>query len=169
MNESQIISALNSDLADELGSILQYTDHFRAAQELNCPEEAEVFRQAAIEETRHSERLAGRIAQLNGEPTSNPSPHKEYGDLQRMIEDDLERKKRAIDQYRLHIFRCAKCVDPVTRLMLEQILTDEEKHAHQCKKMLRGSRAGDPETEWLKDRDAILSPVGREAVANPVR
>ena len=46
-----------------------------------------------------------------------------------MIRDNLDSENEAIKQYKEHIKLCADLGDSVTRLMLEKILSDEEKHA----------------------------------------
>jgi len=138
MNGSEITHALNADLADTLGSIAQYMSHCHGAAELKCAAESETFEQVAREEMQHAERLAERVVQLGEEPVTTASWHQEKGSLKQMLKDDLAREKEAIRRYRLHIRLCIDFVDPVTRLMLEEILTDEEKHIHLCRDMLCG-------------------------------
>jgi len=46
-----------------------------------------------------------------------------------MIQDDLAKENTAIKQYKEHIKLAIEENDPATRLMLEEILSDEEDHA----------------------------------------
>ncbi|MEK7848519.1 MAG: ferritin-like domain-containing protein, partial [Chloroflexota bacterium] len=75
------------------------------------------------------EQMASRIVYLRGTPTTKPGPIKTGGDLTKMVQDDLAIENGAIERYKRHIKLCADEGDPVSRLMLEKILTDEERHA----------------------------------------
>jgi bacterioferritin (cytochrome b1) len=46
-----------------------------------------------------------------------------------MIQDDLDGEYTAIKTYKEHVKMCAGIGDTTSRLMLEEILTDEEGHA----------------------------------------
>ncbi len=129
MSREKIIEALNKDRADELAAIIQYMKHHYEAEGLESPEIIDIFKSTAIDEMGHAEKLGERIVYLGGEPTKQPSPIKTGGDLKKMVKDDLDNENAAIKQYREHIKLCAELEDPVTRLMLEQILSDEEGHA----------------------------------------
>jgi bacterioferritin len=69
------------------------------------------------------------IVYLGGTTTKKPSPIIEGGDLEKMIKDDLAKENVAIKQYKEHIKLAIQENDPTTRLMLEEILSDEEGHA----------------------------------------
>jgi len=77
----------------------------------------------------HMEKLGERINYFGGEPTIEPAPIKTGGDLKKMIQDDLDGENLPIKTYKEHINLCAKIRDTTTRLMLEEILSDEEGHA----------------------------------------
>jgi len=136
MGKSRIIEALNADRADELGSVIQYMGHHYTAEGLESPAVIELFKQTAIDEMRHAERLAERVVYLGGEPTQKPAPSKKGGDLKKMVKDDLDGENGAIQQYKAHIRLCIEEEDPVTRLMLEEILSDEEGHADRWETVL---------------------------------
>ena len=53
-----------------------------------------------------------------------------------MIGDDLAKENGAIKQYKEHIKLAAEEEDFTTRLMLEEILSDEERHADIWKHIL---------------------------------
>lgn len=129
MSKSKIIEALNADRTDELGSVIQYMGHHYTAEGMESPAVIELFKQTAIDEMRHAERLAERIVYLGGAPTQKPASPKKGGDLKKMVKDDLDGENEAIKHYRAHIRLCTEEEDPVTRLMLEEILSDEEGHA----------------------------------------
>jgi len=129
MSKERIIEMLNKDRADELAAIIQYMGHHYEAEGLESPAVIEMFKATAKDEMKHAERLAERIVYLGGIPTYQPSVVKRGGDLRKMIQDDLDAESAAIKQYKEHIKVAAELGDPTTRLMLEEILADEEGHA----------------------------------------
>ncbi len=129
MNQ-ELINALNKDREDELSAIVQYMKHKYEMQGIESPEISDLAKDIAIEEMKHAEKLGERINYLGGIPTKNMSPIVEGGDLRKMIEDDLAKEKGAIKQYKDHIKLAAKDEDFTTRLMLEEILSEEEEHAN---------------------------------------
>ncbi len=129
MSKQKIIEALNKDISEELAAIIQYMQHHYMAEGMESPPIIELFRKISIDEMKHAEILAERVSYLGGEPTTTLSKVKKGGNLKKMIKDDLDSEHETIKRYKDHIKLCEDSNDPVTRLMLEQILTDEEKHA----------------------------------------
>lgn len=129
MNQ-KIIDILNKDRADELSAIVQYMKHHYEAEGMESPEIIDLAKDTAKDEMKHAERLGERINYLGGIPTKNVSPIVEGGDLKKMVEDDLAKENGAIKQYKEHIKLAAEEEDFTTRLLLEEILSDEERHAN---------------------------------------
>lgn len=129
MNKERIVEVLNRARSDELAAIMQYMKHHYEGEGMESPEILEMFKQTAKDEMKHAEALGERIVYLGGKPTTKLSEIKQGGDLKRMIQDDLDAENKAIADYREHIKLCAAEGDPVTRLLLENILSDEEGHA----------------------------------------
>ncbi|MBI5286716.1 MAG: ferritin [Deltaproteobacteria bacterium] len=125
----KIIDALNIDRAYELAAIIQYMGHHYEADGLESPAVIELFKKAAIDEMKHAEGLAERIVYLGGVSVQKPAEIKRGGDLKKMIKDDLTAENDAIKRYKEHIRLCDELGDPTSRLMLEEILGDEERHA----------------------------------------
>ncbi|MEK6680896.1 MAG: ferritin-like domain-containing protein [Nitrospirota bacterium] len=136
MKNQKIIDALNKDRADELGAIIQYMGHHYTADGMESPAIVGIFKTTAIDEMKHAEMLAERIVYLGGDPVNKPSDIKKGGELKKMVQDDLASENGAIKQYKEHIKLCADEGDSTTRLMLENILSDEEKHADQWETIL---------------------------------
>ena len=132
----ELINALNEDRADELSAIVQYMKHGYEAEGMESPEIIDLAKDIAKDEMKHAERLGERINYLGGIPTKNVSPIVEGGDLKKMIKDDLAKENGAIKQYKEHIKLAAEEEDFTTRLMLEEILSDEENHANTWKTVL---------------------------------
>ena len=125
----KIIDALNMDRAFELDAIVQYMGHHYEAEGLESPAVIEIFKKTSIDEMKHAEMLAEKIVYLGGVPVQKPTEVIRGGELKKMIKDDLAAENGAIKRYKEHIKLCEKEGDPATRLMLEQILSDEEDHA----------------------------------------
>ncbi|MBI5327384.1 MAG: ferritin [Deltaproteobacteria bacterium] len=125
----KIIDALNLDRAYELSAIIQYMGHHYEAEGLESPAVIEIFKKTSMDEMKHAETLAERIVYLGGVPVQKPTEIVRGGDLKKMIKDDLAAENGAIKRYKEHIKLCELEGDPTTRLMLEQILSDEEGHA----------------------------------------
>ena len=125
----KIIDALNMDRAFELAAIVQYMGHHYEAEGLESPAVIEIFKKTSIDEMKHAEMLAEKIVYLGGVPVQKPTEVIRGGELKKMIKDDLAAENGAIKRYKEHIKLCEKEGDPATRLMLEQILSDEEDHA----------------------------------------
>jgi len=126
---NKIIDALNKDREDELSAIIQYMKHHYEGEGIDSPAIIEIFKSTAKDEMKHAEKLGERINYLGGVPSKKISPIVEGGDLKKMIQDDLAKENSAIRQYKEHIKLAIEENDPVTRLMLEEILSDEEGHA----------------------------------------
>ena len=129
MSGEKIVEALNKDRADELAAIIQYMGHHYEAEGVESPAVIEMFKKTAMAEMKHAEMLGERIVYLGGAPTTKPSNILRGGNLKKMVQDDLDTENKAIKQYKEHIKLCADEGDSTTRLMLENILSDEEGHA----------------------------------------
>jgi len=136
MSKAKIVEALNQDRADELAAIMQYMGHHYEGEGMESPGIIEMFKSVALDEMKHAEILAERIAYLGGRLTQTPSAIKRGGKLKKMVQDDLAAENRAIKQYKEHIKLCDELGDPTSRLMLEGILADEEGHADGWKTVL---------------------------------
>lgn len=128
-NTKKIIDALNIDRAYELSAIIQYMGHHYEAEGIESPAVIEIFKETAMDEMKHAEKLGERIVYLGGVPVQKPTDVKRGGDLKSMIKDDLKAENGAIERYKKHIKLCDELGDTTTRLMLEEILSQEEGHA----------------------------------------
>ncbi|MBI4317719.1 MAG: ferritin [Chloroflexi bacterium] len=126
----QIIDALNKDLSDELAAIVQYMWHHVMGAGMDSAAITAQMRLTSLDEMRHAEMIAERIDYLGGVPTATLSQVLVGGELRKMIQDDLDGENRAIAGYKEHIKLCFELSDHTTRVLLETILSDEERHAH---------------------------------------
>jgi len=128
-DRQKIIKALNFDIGLEIGAIIQYIMHEVMAEGMESPTIMEKFEDIAKQEMKHLQRFADRVNYLGGVPSTKPAPIKVGGPLKKMVQDDLDGEYMAIKTYKEHVKMCAEIGDTTTRLMLEEILTDEEDHA----------------------------------------
>ena len=101
------------------------------------------FLQHAKEEQGHADTIARRIRQLGGKPQMDPiviaetshSDYREGTSLADMIREDLVAERVAIETYR-EIVRYFGEQDPTSRLLMEEILANEEEHADELANLL---------------------------------
>ncbi|MDP3768092.1 MAG: ferritin-like domain-containing protein [Dehalococcoidia bacterium] len=139
----RLLDAMNDALSEELASIVQYLWHHIQARGIHSAAIAGRFKSVAMVEMKHAELIAERIDLLGGQPTTaldaiSPGTH---GDVKRMLEDNLTAEQKAVDMYRRLLQMARDEDDPVSRIMLEEILGDTEDHAHELENLL--ADAGD--------------------------
>jgi bacterioferritin len=128
-DREKIIKALNIDIGLEIGAIIQYIMHEVMAEGVESPAIMEKFEKISRDEMKHLERFAERVNYLGGVPNTKPNPVKVGGPIKKMMQDDLNGEYIAIKTYKSHVKMCEEIGDTTSRLMLEEILTDEEGHA----------------------------------------
>ncbi|HTV50793.1 MAG TPA: ferritin-like domain-containing protein [Steroidobacteraceae bacterium] len=151
LDRERVVSILNEALATEIVCVLRYQFHYYMATGIHSQAVKEEFREHAREEQEHAERIAERIKQLGGKPQMNPdtltshshSEYREGSSLADMIREDLIAERIAIESYR-EIIRFFGERDPVSRIMMEEILAKEEEHADELTDLLY---AVDPQSE----------------------
>ena len=156
LDRDQVISVLNEALATEIVCVLRYQFHYFMATGIHSKAIAEEFREHAEEEQAHARSIAERIKQLGGKPEMNPiavakASHTEYKEgvsLADMIREDLITERIVIETYR-DLARYFGQKDPVSRLMMEEILAKEEEHADELADLLF---AVEPETGEVSSR-----------------
>jgi bacterioferritin len=142
-NRDQVLRVLNDVLATEIVCTLRYMRHYYMASGINSESVKAEFLQHAKDEQQHTDWVANRIVQLNGQPNFNPDglatrSHSEYvegNDLTSMIREDLVAERIAIESY-AEIVRWLADNDPTSRKLIEDILKTEEDHAEDMKSLL---------------------------------
>jgi len=97
-----------------------------------------IFRQIAIAEMKHAEKLAERLNYLNSVPTTKPDPIFVGGSLIEMLKQDEQNEEEAIQLYKHAIQVASQEGDYTTRRLLEDILSEEENHIDIFGKLLVG-------------------------------
>ena len=119
---------LNAAIAREIQVSIQYmwqhvqwmgVDHFAVSDK---------FKEIAVEEMKHAEKIAERLWYLEGVPTTKPTPIKVGSELWEMVDFDIKAELEAIEMYK-KIEKVADAErDPTTRFIFEGILEQEEDH-----------------------------------------
>jgi len=125
---TKLTDMLQQAIAREIQVSVQYMWQHIMAKGLESAEIAEVFEDAAIEEMKHAEKIAERIFYFDVVPTTKPSPIVVVPGLKEMLEADAKAEEEAIDLYKAIIKQAESEGDSTTRLLFEQILSDEERH-----------------------------------------
>ena len=134
----KLLEFLNKAIARELQVSIQYMWQHVQVTGVDGAVVEDVFRNIAIAEMRHAERLAERLDYLNGVPTTKPDPIFVGGSLIEMLKQDEQDEEDSIELYKEAIQVAAEEGDYTTRRLLEEILADEETHINTFGKLLVG-------------------------------
>jgi len=156
-----LIEAMNNALSEELASIIQYLWHHIQARGINSAAIAERFKSISMVEMKHAELIAERIDLLGGRPTTaldaiSPGGH---GDIPRMLRDNVKAEDKAIEMYRELVDIAREEDDPVSRVLLEDILGETEEHAHELRKLLADAGAAKRTPAPRKKRSPLIDAL----------
>jgi bacterioferritin len=138
MASRKLLELLNKGIARELQVSIQYMWQHIMAKGIEGEIVESVFRDIAIVEMKHAEDLAERLVFLNGVPVNSPSPVHVGHSLEEMLKENVQAEEEAIRLYKEAIQIADKEGDYGTRRMLEEILSNEEKHLDRFGKLLVG-------------------------------
>jgi len=124
-----LITVLNSLLADELTAINQYMVHSEMCENWGYGKLHMAIRGQAMDEMHHAEWLIERIIFFEGAPTvSNLNPIKIGKTVSEMISKDLDSEFNAVNAYNSAIKLAREVEDQGTVDLLTKILKMEEGH-----------------------------------------
>ena len=128
MTSQKLKDMLNAAIAREIQVSIQYmwqhvqwmgVDHYAVSDK---------FKDIAVEEMKHAEKIAERLWYLGGVPTTKPTSIKVGEELWEMVDLDIKAELEAIKMYK-DIEKAADAEgDPTTRFIFEEILEQEEDH-----------------------------------------
>ena len=124
----KLTEMMNQAIAGELQAIVQYMWHHIMVKGLNSPSLMDVFEEIAVEEMKHAEKIAERLFYFDVNPTTKPNPNAVGGNETQMLKADVKADEEAITLYKDIIKQAASEGDETTRLLFEEILSDEERH-----------------------------------------
>jgi bacterioferritin len=139
----EIIELLNDVLSAELTAINQYFIHYKMQENWGYQRLAAKGKEESFGEMKHAEELIERILYLEGVPNMQRLfPVKVGETVPEQLKAELETEKEAIARLAAGIEQCRRA-DEGTRLLLEEILSDEEEHA-----------------DWLETQLSMISDIG---------
>ena len=137
MTESDLIEALNNDLANEYTAILQYINY---AAKVSGPSRLELkgFFEAEIpDETGHAKFLSNKIVALGGEPTTTPNPVAKADTAREMLEAIVIAETASHTGYAERSAQAEALGLKGLQVQLEDMARDESEHRDEAKRILR--------------------------------
>ena len=126
------IELLNRAVADELTAVHQYMFFHFHCDDQGYDLLAGLFKQTAIEEMGHVEKLAERIIFLNGDVEMvSSSEVKKIHDVKAMLDMAASMETASAEDYNKWALECSKIADSVSKTIFEQLVVDEERHFDQ--------------------------------------
>ncbi|HEY3420693.1 MAG TPA: ferritin-like domain-containing protein [Methanomassiliicoccales archaeon] len=128
MASQKLKDLMNKGLAAEIQATIQYM--WQHVQWIGVEHYAvsEQFKEIAIQEMKHAEKIAERLWYLEGVPTTKPAPIQVGGEMWEMVDNDIAAEEFAINLYKEIMEVAEKEGDKTTRFIFEQILEQEEEH-----------------------------------------
>jgi bacterioferritin len=119
---------LNKAIAREIQVSVQYMWQHIQVVGVKGVAVQDKFKQTAISEMKHAEKIAERLWYLGGTPTTKPDPIVVGGSLKEFLENDTKAEEEAITMYKAIIEMAHKEGDVTTAFIFKEILEDEEEH-----------------------------------------
>jgi bacterioferritin len=119
---------LNDAIAKEIAVSIQYMWQHVQVIGVKGIAVQDQFKQTAITEMKHAEKIAERLWYLTGTPTIQPTPIKVGGSLKEFLELNTKAEEETILLYKKIIEQAQKEGDVTTAFMFKEILEDEEEH-----------------------------------------
>jgi bacterioferritin len=135
--KASLIDHLNEDLAGELSAIIQYITYAAKVTGPYRPELVAFFLAEVPDEQGHAQFLSNKIVALGGEPTTEPRPVTEAITNQELVEAVLAAEQRAVRDYTKRAEEAEEYGDKGLTVELENIITNETKHAEETERILR--------------------------------
>ncbi len=145
----EIIELLNDVLTAELTAINQYFIHYKMQENWGYQRLASKGKEESFGEMKHAEELIERILYLEGVPNMQRlGPVKVGETVPEQLKAELQTEVEAIARLAAGVEQCRR-TDEGTRLLLEQILHDEEEHA-----------------DWLETQLSMINDLGEGLYLN---
>jgi bacterioferritin len=126
---AQVIEYLNRGLRHELTAVNQYWLHYRLLDNWGYKDLAKTWRKESIEEMNHADRFTDRIIFLDGFPNMQVlNPLRVGEDVRQVIDSDLAIEYEARSLYQEAAAHCFSVGDQVSRVLFEELMSDEEHH-----------------------------------------
>lgn len=124
----QLKEMVNKAIAREIQVSVQYMWQHIQVVGVKGVAVQDKFKQTAIAEMKHAEKIAERLWYLGGTPTTKPDPIMVGESLKEFLENDTKAEEEAITMYKAIIEMAQKEKDVTTAFIFKEILEDEEEH-----------------------------------------
>jgi bacterioferritin len=124
----ELKSLLNDAIAREIQVSVQYMWQHVQVMGVKAVAVQDKFKETAVAEMKHAEKIAERLWYLGGTPTTKPAPIMVGTSLKEFLELDTRAEVEAVEMYREIIALATKEGDITTAFMFKEILEDEEEH-----------------------------------------
>ena len=142
--DPKIIEILNEVLTAELTAINQYFVHAEMCESWGYERLQHTIRKESIEEMKHAEKLIERVLFLEGVPNVQRLWNIRIGEnVQEILQADYALELEALPRLNHGIETCRELGDNNSRLLLEEILENEEEHI-----------------DWLEAQLTLIEQVG---------
>ncbi len=126
------IELLNKAVADELSAVHQYMYFHFHCDDQGLDVIAALFKQTAIQEMIHVERLSERILFLKGDvEMALAEPVQQIHDVADMLKRAAKMEEDSAKEYNQWANECAKNADSVSKKLFEDLVAEEEGHFDQ--------------------------------------
>lgn len=119
---------LNDAIAREIAVSIQYMWQHVQVVGVKGVAVQDQFKQTAIAEMKHAEKIAERLWYLEGVPTIKPAPILVGESLSEFLNLDVKAEEEAVVLYKKIIEQAQKEADVTTAFIFKEILEDEEEH-----------------------------------------
>ena len=125
-----VTTVLNKAHAMELQAITQYTNQYINLYRADFVSLADKIKSIAIEEMEHYNQIGTRIKELGGEPNVTMAKVPETNqDIKNIFKFDMTLENDTMRAYNAIQITCRENDDIVSATLMEEITTDEQKHA----------------------------------------
>ncbi len=128
MVSAKLLDLLNKAIAGELQASIQYMWQHVQWKGVEAYAVSEGFKEIAVTEMKHAEKIAERLWYLGGKPTTAPSPIFVGDKLEEMINSDIKAEVEAISLYKEIMDVAQREGDVATKEIFEEIEEEEEEH-----------------------------------------
>jgi len=125
---AKLLEMLNQAIARELQVSIQYMWQHVQWKGVEGYAVSDGFKETAVTEMKHAEKIAERLWYLGGKPTTKPAPINVGEELKEMIKFDVKAEEEAIAMYKEIMELAQKEGDVATREIFEEIEEEEEEH-----------------------------------------
>ena len=124
----ELKALLDAAVAREIQVSIQYMWQHVQVMGVKAVAVQDKFKETAIAEMKHAEKIAERLWYLGGTPTTKPTQITVGKTLKEFLELDTQAEVEAVEMYRKIIQLATKEGDVTTAFMFKEILEDEEEH-----------------------------------------